>query len=742
MNAYYKLYVNSVFRLATSLVVKSEMTASRLNDRLISLKKKVDLNAPATWKYYLNLAGKYHETDAPMTVVSLDTRETIDFTIENLKIHRATRREYTLGSDYYKALLIRYPDNLILIGGIINPIDTATAIESKDHNILSYDKALVEPTEQYLIPGLQRFIDLLFVRWYNSDYDMFEPYYYTLMFAGLGALIAPEILNLRKAAAKTDQAHSYHIRQYLLSFSPVGKEFDYLTQKQKLYLQRNIKYLNRNIGREEIREELTQKMLTDRGFSLAKYDVEHNYALMPDKAIDPEIRLNRTTLNGIEPASGSDTKTVPEMLDMELPMARDNPLHWDEALADANWTMQNSLFNKLPTKVLESSVVDLTDSQPYTLTDVLLNHWIYLSHFNYFKSVIVFTNPANGDKYNLSVKDAFIFYLYAYNAANSIVLKKIPVISANRVRRIPAATWKELRDRADPKKVPDYYIDKIIDDQVFLEPYISTEAFREACVAVHKVMLAHRDMRLYNQDYVAEGQLHKIIDRCYMDIRIPLGGGAYYQDWLDEKGIDISAMGRVEFSLIATEIFKVSTGGDLGIQTTTRQIHAAMIRIMRELSPYSVQYIPQINDNPIKVVDGKFPTLTIPRIDEAVHIDIEGKFPEIIDIKSREVTHHQVPACSPQFTSHITLEQGKYSVPVDAKIKIKAITTKYQPTEITLPKLEMRDPEVVDISTLTWVGIGGYLPIPAKPIDDLVNGKQLTGYEQLTESRRQALLTP
>lgn len=742
MNAYYKLYVNSVFRLATSLVIKSSVTASRMNDRLISLGKPVDLNAPATWKYYLNLAGQYHAADEMMTVISLDTREVINFTIDTLKIHRQTRREYTFGSDYYKALKARYPDQTLLIGGIINPIDIATAIESKDHNILSYDKALVEPTEQHLIPGLQRFIDLLFVRWQNQDYDLFEPWYYVMLLAGLGSLLAPEILNLRKSAAKTDQAHSYHIRQYLLSFSPVGKEFDYLTQKQKLYLQRNIKFLNRNIGSEEIREELTQKMLTDRGFSLARYDVEHNYADMPLKALDPEIRLNRTTLNGIVPASGSDTKTVAEMLDLELPMARDNPLHWDEAHADANWTMQNSLFNSLPTKVLESSVVDLTDSQPYTLTDVLLNHWIYLSHFNYFKSVIVFTNPANGDKYNLSVKDAFIFYLYAYNAANSIVLKKIPTISANRVRRIPAATWKELRDRADKKRVPDYYIDKIIDDQVALEPYISTEAFREACVKVHGVMLAHRDMRLYNQDYIAEGELHKIIDRCYMDIRIPLGGNAYYQDWLDEKGIDISAMGRVEFSLIATEIFKVSTGGDLGIQTTTRQIHAAMIRIMRELSPYSVQYIPQINDNPIKVIDGKFPTLTIPKTNFKTYTDVEAVLPIIQDVDSRESVHQQVPVCPVQVHYHTTVEQADYAVPVEALVTYRSIHDKYQAAEIVLPKMVMLDPESVDISALTWTGLGGYLPIPNKSLGDLVDNKTLVGYEQLTETRRQALLRP
>jgi hypothetical protein len=700
----------------------------------------VNPDDPASWKYYRNLAGLYHTADTMMTVTSLDTREIIDFTIENLKVHRATRREYKFGSDYYKALLKRYPDQSILIGGIIGPIDTATAIASKDHNILSYDTALVESNEQQLIPSIQRYIDLMFVRWHNADYNLFEPFYYTMMLAGLAGQLVPEILNLRKLATKTDQAHSYHIRQYLMSFSPVGREFDFLTQKQKLYLYRNIRYLNLNIGRQEILDELTQKILTDRGFSLAKYMIEHNYGKMPIDALDPEIRLNRITVNGIEPAFGSNSKTVAEMLDMELPLARDNPLHWEEALADTTWKMTNSLWNKLPTKVLESNVVDLTDAEPFTLTEVLLNHWIYLSHFNYFKSVITFTNPANGDKYNLSVKDAFIFYLYAYNASNAIKLKKVPTISANRVRRIPPATWNELRGMADKKKVPDYYVDKIIDDQVPIIPYISTEAFREACVDIHKIMLAHREMRFYNGDYIAEGQLHTIIDRCYMDIRIDLGENAYYQDWLDEKGIDTSAMGRLEYSLIAAEIFKTATGGDLGNQTTTRQVHAAMIRIMRTLSPYSVQFIAQINDSPIKIIDGKFPTLTIPHMKSYSHIDVELVIPVIQDMNAREHTYHHVPVPVPLMGVRITEEKARMFVPVEALIKVKATTTKYMPTEIAAPKVFLRDPEVVDISTLEWDGVVGYEAIPPKDLSEMFTDNQLSGYEQLTESRRQSLL--
>ena len=740
MNAYYKLYVKSVFRLALSIVIKSSITADRMNARLAALGWAVDYDDPFSWKYYMNLAGEYHASNTLMQVVSEDTQETIDFTVENLKVHRGTRRAYTFGSRNYKDLVSRYPEQEILIGGIINPIDKTTAIESKDHNILSYDSSLVEPAEQNLIADLQRFIDLLFVRWHNSDYNLFDNYYYPLMLSGLATKFVPEILNIRKAAARTDQAHSYHLRQYLMSFSPVGLEFDYLTQKQKLYFRRNIRYLNLNLGRQEITDELTQHVLTDRGFSLAKYEYEHDYADLV-KNLDPEIKLQRITLNGIAAASGSDSKTVAELLDLELPLARDNPLRWDESLKDVTWNMQNSLWNKLPTKVLESNVVDLTDAEPFTLTEILLNHWIYLSHYDYFKSVIAFTNPANGDVYRLSVKNAFIFYLYAYNKANDITLEKLPVISANRVRRIPRPTWEELRGCAPVKKVPDYYIDKIYDDQAVITPYISTEAFRAACVEIHQIMLAHRRMRYFNQDFIAEGYLHTVVDRNYMDIRIDLGETVYYDNWLKEQGIDTSAMGRLEYGLIAAEIFKTATGGDLGNTTTTRQVHAAMCRIMRELLPYSVQLIPQINDSPIKVVDGKFPILTIPQQSYYSHTFVELVLPEIIDIRAREHTVHEMKVPVPCVHMHSHVEKAALFVPVDARITLKSITTKLIPAEVVLPQMKMLEADVVDLSTFTQVGTAGYNAIAGKDLGELITDGTLSGYELLTPSRRQSMLS-
>lgn len=734
MNAYYRLYIKSIIKLTATLVIKSAYTAKSMNDKLMALGQAVDIDNPRSWKYYLNLAGQYHPTQTVMQVTSLDTLETIDFTQANLLIHRATRKEYTYGTRYYSDLVAAYPDQLMLIDGIINPISVDTAISAADHNILSYDKSLVEPNEQHLIPSLQKYIDLYFAQYYNSDYTLFDPYYHVGFLAILYSKIPVEILLLRKAACKTDQAHSYHIRQYLLSNSEIGQEFDLMTKKQKLFFYRNLLYLNRNIGRTETFDLLTQKVLTDRGFGLAGYRLGHDYEHLVRDLV-PEVQVDRDTLNGIPPAQGSNKKTVGEVLDMELPLARDNYIVRDDTETHTNNVMQHSLFNNLKTKVLESNVVDRTDSEPFTLTEVLLNHWIYLSHYDRYKSVVAFTNPANGEAYKLSVKNAFIFYLYAFNRSLGVELKKVPVISANRVRRIPLPTKDELMSATDRKKVPEYYIDYILDTQVNIGTYVSIASFREMCQEVQRVMLSHREMRHFNPDYIAEGQLHTIIDRCYQDIRIDLAEEMDYDIWLDTMGIDIKSMGRLEYELIAAEIFKVATGGDLGNTSRLRDIHAAMLRIMGALSSYSIQYIAQINDSPIKIIDGKFPKLTIPQeLTEQVTM-IENPIPEILDMDAYETERFSVPVNVVKVDMSVRSEAIRQKIPVDVGIRLIGTGTTPHPIEVQVPQVTLRRPEVVDISVLVQDGIAGYLPIPKVDIEDYVDSDVLFGYDSLTEAR-------
>ncbi|MCT7411301.1 hypothetical protein N5V59_23820, partial [Escherichia coli] len=59
-NTDYQLYSESVQRLTDTLIIKSDITAERLNLKVSEVYQMAVGDDPRTWLYYMNLAGEYH----------------------------------------------------------------------------------------------------------------------------------------------------------------------------------------------------------------------------------------------------------------------------------------------------------------------------------------------------------------------------------------------------------------------------------------------------------------------------------------------------------------------------------------------------------------------------------------------------------------------------------------------------------------------------------------------------------
>lgn len=602
-NTYYRLYVDSVKQLVSTMVIKSEATALAINQGLTDYKKSVvDTTDPTTWKYYLNLAGRYHPTDVPMTVLSLDTRELITFDVDTLKQHRATRRDYQWGSRYYKDLVTKYPEQEDLILGILNPIDLATAIATPDHQILWVDPALIEENETNLVYKLQTNLNNHKARWYMRDYALVDDLYETVYWGQLSLLLILWVLNVRLENCKTLYAHSFHIREYLASHGKLDVFIDTMTKKQMLFFYRNILYIQRNAGKKDTFEWLVQNVLTDRGLPLAQYEMRHNLSQQPTD-LYPTIDLKRTPVNTAIGRETKDTRTVQEILEKQIPLARDNATVLDYAAANTVDIMEDSLRNKLSTKVLESSVIDRTDSQAFTLTDTLLNYWLYFSTNNLYPTTLTVSNPKTGEDLTVNAKDAFALYLYSYNQARQITLETIPPVWACRVRKLQTPTHDELMSVVDSTYVDPRFADATLDNQPVIERILSIEAFNDKCRELWKAQLLHRDLYAYREHYVTRGQVEALTGFMYCDIACDPGVGLVYEDWLKERGLDLGSFTLAQFDLLAQDLLKTATGADLNTTKSLKELQASMLRLMGKLSSYSIQFIPEINSDAIKVVD-------------------------------------------------------------------------------------------------------------------------------------------
>lgn len=599
-NSYYSLYVDGVLDLVKTIVVKSEITADCINKGLAELQIPVDEHDPTSWKYYMNLAGEYHATDVPMTVKSVDTLEEIPFTKEVLEIHRGTAREYSFGNHYYNDLLTRYPEQEMLILGILNPLDMTTAIEAKDGEILWYDESLVESNETTLIYQLQQWIDAFLVRWYNAPYNGVDDLY-AGAFIGIMFIHMPKaLMNIRKRACKTVEVHSYHIQEYLASHGRLDRYLPYLTKEQALFLYRDIEYIYNHNGKQETFDLLVEKILTLRGFPLAEYKLRHNLSQMPNNLL-PDVEVTRRELTA--DADDLSIFSVRKVLELEVPSAPDNAdvlnVNEEKIIEDVSV----STITEYPTKILESKVVDRTDSTPFTFAQVLLNHWLYLSNKGNYKTVVTVEDPLTGDKIPLQVKDAFIVYLWCYNRSIGLELEDIPIVDACRVVTLPYPTVEELKAITLDRYVDPRFYTHAFKYTTPIRNYVSTEAFYELCEEIHENMHLHRQMYQHREHLNERAHVQAMCDRFYCDRRIVLSELTTYRDWFNSKGLDFSNLSELECSIFAQNILATATGADLRSKISLGDIHKAMLDIMAQLSSYSLQYIQSINSDPIQVPD-------------------------------------------------------------------------------------------------------------------------------------------
>lgn len=602
--AQYDVFQSNVISLAKSMVVKSVLQAQAINNALIAQFNNtgnpafaVNSADPTTWRYYLNVSGQYHPADTMMQVISQDSLQTIDFTVENLQVNTATAAAYAVGGRYYNDLVATYPTQSQLIRGILNPVDMTTAINAPDGKVLWMDPTLVEDNEYNLETEITRWVQYWFRRWNVPAYADVDDLYVSAMLGVMYLNLPHTILRIREANCHTYMAHSFHIGEYLETHGGLNKYVSSMTKPQMLWLYRNIRYILRNPGKQSTFQSLIDNILTARNLPLSSWTMRHDVT-NTQETLTPNPLFTRNSLNNLLSEGGVDTRTVDAMLSVELPVARDNADDAD-TVATVTEKLALSLDDNLSTKVLESSVLDLTDATPYKLSDCLLNHWLYFAATGRYTAFISVQDPRTGDNYNFSPSDAFIVYMYAFSAGIGMPLESIPMLYANKVRKVPMPTAAEIRQ----------YLTDAVDDAdlaaVFLNQptiartYISIDAFNAAVNAIHQGELWHHALFSTQGHLWTRAELEFATLYLWTDYPCDLGAGQNYAQWFSSRNLDIPSLTQEQLATLSTNLLQAATGADNSTVESLADIQAAMLGIMRQLSSYTVQYIASINTTPI-----------------------------------------------------------------------------------------------------------------------------------------------
>lgn len=385
-------HLQETLNLTNSLCIKLTDIARAMNKGLILGTTTYEIGSnPKTWKYYLNLAGIKHPSnnDVQINVIELDQKKSL--TKELLEENPYTKNELMKQDDFYKKLLLDYPDDELYIKGCIYPVDIDYAIEAPDGTILNYNHNLVEKSELSLIPELERHIKDFLNRWYIREYGLVDELYTASLQAVLIASIPGKIINIRLDKLNTNEVHSFHLEHFFNSHLKLWNNMSIFKNETKYWLYKNLPYLIKHVGKVRTLNKLATKVFDTNNIGLGEYVL-----LRPDPSLNTEVDVNspayitneaKLELRALNDAYEIDTESTLKLEQVVLDELNSVVSYIDRSLTDeyvieetkkeiAN--IQNNNLNEQPTKILDVRINRFFKNYGIDLFKIIFDYWAYL----------------------------------------------------------------------------------------------------------------------------------------------------------------------------------------------------------------------------------------------------------------------------------------------------------------------------------------------------------------------------
>lgn len=667
MSQLYSIYQSETFLLAKSITLKFSFINEQINSELSKLGYFI-VDDKNQHKYYMNMAGEYHPHDHKMLkaetgqeyimvrVASDEGFTSIPLNLDTLYGQNGNVgliNEYQLGSLHYNDLLRRYPKYELLIRGLFCPIDKQIAINAEDGKILSIAyhnltdendglfhripshlqgtkiSKLIQPQEDNLIIKLQQWINKIHFRWYNGGYsltdNLYIPYFLGILYSQLPA----KIMNIRLANIGTRKVHKFHIREYLESHGQLGKYVDILPFEQILYLYRNMPYLELNMGKTYTFHELIKHILTPLDIPIAGYTFKHDISEMDGlKRLTPESKLHREHINFKSIGGSSDWKTVRNMLDKQIPLAKDNWMYLDYVEKEIEDQMSWGGDDKLVTKILESELIESTDANPVEYSSMAMWLWGFMSSKGLYKGSIFVSNPVNDERITLTPLNAFILAMYCLHKGTTnkeltdVPDMQLPVfwISANSLDEAQAGgdwvypTISSIRTNPMLDILSDEDINWIIANDLpsLVFRANSSKEFYNVAKQHHKLLTKRFFRVAAEEDLYKRGYLEEVMYRCYWH-NVPLKLTTVptsYKTFLTKIGVSFGGYTQEDYYTLFERLVTACIADSDEYSFSLKELQLAALNILKHFSSYTTHFIHSINENSVTNSQGIYPRMT------------------------------------------------------------------------------------------------------------------------------------
>lgn len=645
----HRIYQSKSLVLAKTMVIKLQLVAQAINADLINRGYVVDQSNPATWKYFLNLNGDYHQADKDRLLelsggeydhirikVAGDNQPVeVDFTkdiMQGVNSDLAIANEYRFNTQYYNSLVTKYPEFEDLIKGVLNPIPPEISIEAYDGEILycgGYLKTklphgiyhmirqdygpisenfLIESNEENLIPLLQEHINAFIGRYSNVNYQLTHNLFYATLLSVLylSIPVTLEAIRLENGHSYLGFTHSFHIREYLDSLGELGWVLEHLKKEEQLWLYRNLRWLDANRGKDMTFKAIIDNILTPSNIPISGHRLRHDISVMDleEGVKSAKPFMLREPINIEHEGTGADYREISETIKKQKPLAVENYYDQEGQTLKVSNSSKYSMFDNVNTKVLESTVIDLSNHIAVTREDIGLSLWAFTASHGFFKGSIIVTHPVTSDRIQLTPLNAYILSLYCLNMGwAQYDLETIPDVHANWIPRVEG--WKPSPECMDKATLADMkygtLADKITEKEIVdimgdFKPVfshgsalsLSKEIERQHTEAMRRYMeyVAIEDMdgRAMGE-WVSYHQYWHWVP-CKLSTKKTL-----YRDWLVAHGIDLNGFSRSDYVALGLALVEAATGLDLLTAQKLKDKQSAVLAVLEHFCSYTVHII-------------------------------------------------------------------------------------------------------------------------------------------------------
>ena len=599
-------YNNNLDRLIQSIIIKIDESAYQIQYFIHKhygvAKPDFFLDDKRTWKYYMNLSGRYHEIDTKMYVYNRYTNSDMMLTVENMDLYPLIRDELLEFSISYSKLAERYPSQEGLIKSILLPVDIDIAIAAERGTILAYNKKKVDRKEYSLMHRVQEYIYGYFHRYYISDYALVEDLYIASTYVALYSSLRLKIDNIRVENMLTYEAHDYYMGLFFKSHLGLDLELEILPDKVVMWLYKNLRYIERHTGKQKILNIIVDKLLEDSNIGIGELKLIKEDASLNQSSNINEPSYNLGAINfKTEPLNSryivnkNKTYTLDQVIKKQLILPENNLLEAEVILNNEQISTAKAKFLTEKTKILEIDDKIVIRSRTIPELHIIIDNWFYYA-FNNKYTYKAEVNDVNTNRiYNVNAKQAALMLIKLFvkivgeekrllkSFKASAVLRYEDGLSTNINRLfLDRDTTDELTNGIFNKipNVPDSFTSLEQMQNYLLEVNDLNNIFWYAISNAGNAVVSTTVKRLQERVYKDE----------YLDLSV-YGAESTIDNKLEFEGVDFVVGDNYDYMSMIKLLVRTFTG--LGFNTTDEDSSdiEKYIGLIKKITSYSIQVI-------------------------------------------------------------------------------------------------------------------------------------------------------